>query len=342
MSAQLGAFKIVHFVVFAHLYEASLAWLYSKKSKQKEQDMENTENSARVHTDLACERMRADTALEGVEYSESEEDGCRIARLTVTSDEGAKSIGRPKGRYVTMSFSPLYELTDDTLSSLSSLLSRLIGEFVSALDGKVGSVLAVGLGNRYMTSDAVGPESIREMLATRHLFLEDPELFAGYSDVVLSLLSPGVMAQTGIESRLLVEGAVKAIQPDLVIVIDALAARSTDRLATTIQLSDTGIRPGSGIGNSRLAIDREALGVPVLAIGIPTVVDSRTLVYDALERAGATEDTMPPRLYEVLAEGESFFVSPRQMDTVTERAARLVADAVNLTFSAGFLKAAEQ
>ena len=300
--------------------------------------MENTENSARVHTDLACERMRADLSLPGVEYSENEEDGCRIARLLITSDEGAESIGKPKGRYVTMSFSPLYELDDDTLSSLAALLSRLIAEFVSAIGSRVGSVLAVGLGNRYMTSDAVGPASIREMLATRHLSLEDPDMFARYSDVVLSLFSPGVMAQTGIESRLLVEGAVKAIKPDLVIVIDALAARSTDRLATTIQLSDTGIRPGSGIGNSRLAIDREALGVPVLAIGVPTVVDSRTLVYDALERAGLSEGELPPRLYEVLSEGESFFVSPRQMDTVTEQAARLVADAVNLTFSAGFMK----
>ena len=303
--------------------------------------MENTEKSARVHTDLASERMRADLSLPGVEYSEGEEDGCRIARLSITSDAGAESIGRPKGRYVTMTFPPLYEITDDALSSLAKLLSRLIGEFISALGIKVGSVLAVGLGNRYMTSDAVGPESIRKMLATRHLFLEDPDMFAGYSDVMLSLLSPGVMAQTGIESRLLVEGAVKAITPDLLIVIDALAARSTDRLATTIQLSDSGIRPGSGVGNSRLAIDREALGVPVLAIGVPTVVDSRTLVYDALERAGVPEDALPQKLCEVLAEGASFFVSPRQMDTVTERAAQLVADAVNLTFSAGFLKTAE-
>ena len=303
--------------------------------------MESTKKAATVRTDLACERMQADPSLPGVEYEEGEEDGCRVTRLTVTSEEGERSIGRPRGRYVTVSFPPLYELADDTLSALAELLSRLIGEFVSALGAKVGSVLAVGLGNRYMTSDAVGPESIRKMLATRHLFLEEPDLFAGYSDVMLSLLSPGVMAQTGIESRLLVEGAVKAIRPDLVIVIDALAARSTDRLATTVQLSDTGIRPGSGIGNSRLAIDREALGVPVLAIGIPTVVDSRTLVYDALERAGVTEDALPPRIYEVLSEGDAFFVSPRQMDTVTERAARLVADAVNLTFSSGFLKAAE-
>ena len=301
--------------------------------------MENSDKATQMHTDLACERMRADLSLPGVEYSEEDEKGCRVARLSVTSDEGASCIGKPKGRYITMSFRPLYELNEDELSDLSSLLSRLIREFTSALGVAVHGVLAVGLGNRYMTSDAIGPESIREMLATRHLQKEDPALFSKFSDVTLALLSPGVMAQTGIESRALVMGAVEAIKPDLVIVIDALAARSTDRLATTIQLSDSGIRPGSGIGNSRLAIDREALGVPVLAIGIPTVVDSRTLVYDALERAGLSEEEIPDRLREVLSEGASFFVSPRQMDTVTEQAARLVADAVNLTFSAGFLKA---
>lgn len=301
--------------------------------------MDKSKKTALMHTDLACERMRADVSLPGVEYSESEEEGCRIARLTVVSDEGAECIGRPKGRYITMSFRPLYELNDDEISALSTLLSRLIGEFASSLDTPVNAVLAVGLGNRYMTSDAIGPESIREMLATRHLQKEDPALFSKFSDIALALLAPGVMAQTGIESRVLVEGAVEAVRPDLVIVIDALAARSTERLATTIQLSDSGIRPGSGIGNSRRAIDREALGVPVLAIGIPTVVDSRTLVYDALEKAGVAEEEIPPRLREVLSEGASFFVSPRQMDTVTEQAARLVADAVNLCFSAGFLKA---
>ena len=303
--------------------------------------MENTEKNEQMHTDLACERMRADLSLSGVEYEESEENGYRISRLAVTSDEGAASIGKPKGRYVTLSFPPLYELNDDAVSTLSELLSRLIGEFTAALELPLHAVLAVGLGNRYITSDAVGPESIREMLATRHLKEEDPALFSRFSDIELSLLSPGVMAQTGIESRVLVEGAVEAVKPDLVIVIDALAARSTDRLATTIQLSDSGIRPGSGIGNSRRAIDREALGVPVLAIGIPTVVDARTMVYDALERAGISENELPERLHEVLSEGASFFVSPRQMDSTTEKAARLVADAVNLSFSAGFLKASD-
>ena len=266
-----------------------------------------------------------------------------VTRFDAVSDALTHAL---KDRDSTLFLLPAYEmgehsipeLSEEDAAGLAGRLSRLIGEFTAAQSAPVRSVLAVGLGNRYMTSDAIGPESIRAMLATRHLRQEDPSLFSRFAEVEIALLSPGVMAQTGIESRLLVAGAVDAIKPDLVIVIDALAARSTDRLATTIQLSDSGIRPGSGIGNSRLAIDREALGVPVLAIGIPTVVSSRTLVYDALLRAGMRDEDMPDRLDEVLGEGASFFVSPRQMDTVTERAAEIVADAVNLTFSSGFLK----
>lgn len=289
-----------------------------------------------LRTDLACERMRADTALAGVEYREDEGDGCRISRLSVKSDEGAEAIGKPQGTYVTMTFPPLWEIDDATLSGLSRTLSGLIGEFTAATCESVSSVLVVGLGNRYLTSDAIGPDSIREMIATRHIKSEDPALFARFSDVELSLLAPGVLAQTGIEAQLLVAGARDAVTPDLIVAIDALAARSVSRLATTVQLSDTGIRPGSGIGNARRALDRETLGVPVIAIGIPSVVDSATLVLDAFERAGLSDGEIPEPLREVLNEGASFFVSPRQSDVLTEKAARLIADAVNLTFSAGF------
>ncbi len=288
------------------------------------------------HTDLACERLAADTALPGVEHTEEERDGCRISRLFVKGPEGAEAIGKPEGSYVTMSFSPLYTLHEGALAPLAETLSALILEFCAALPARPRAVLAVGLGNRAMTADAIGPESIRRMTATRHLRLEDPGLFAKFAEAELSLLAPGVMGETGIEAVDLVAGAVRATEPDLVIAVDALAARSVTRLATTVQLSDTGIRPGSGVGNSRRALDRETLGVPVLAIGIPTVVSSHTLVYDAFEKAGLSDGEIPGRLREVLSEGASFFVSPRESDTVTERAAQLVAEAVNSTFSAGF------
>lgn len=288
------------------------------------------------HTDLACERLAADVTLEGVEHTEEERRGCRISRLSVRSREGAEAIGKPEGSYVTMSFPPLYELHEGELAPLAETLSELILEFCDKLPKKPRSVLAVGLGNRAMTADAVGPESIRAMTATRHLRIEDPDLFDKYAEAELSLLAPGVMGETGIEAVELVAGAVRAAAPELVIAVDALAARSVTRLATTVQLSDTGIRPGSGVGNSRRAIDRETLGVPVLAIGIPTVVSSHTLVYDAFRQAGLADGEIPGRLREVLSEGVSFFVSPRESDTVTERAAQLVANAVNASFSAGF------
>ncbi len=300
--------------------------------------MEENRNDHYPHTDLACERMQADTALPGVDYREEEREGCRISRLSVTSPEGAASIGKPEGSYVTMSFAPLWEVDEEALGLLSHTLSELLLELSRALAPRITSVLVVGLGNRYITSDAIGPDSIREMFATRHLKSEDPGLFSRFSEVELSLLSPGVMAQTGIETQALVASVKETVAPDLILAIDALAARSTARLATTIQLSDTGIRPGSGIGNARRALDRDSLGVPVIAIGVPSVVNSATLVYDAFEKAGLADGDIPDRLREVLTSGASFFVSPRESDVVTERAARLVADAVNLSFSSGFFK----
>ena len=288
------------------------------------------------HTDLACERMQADTTLPGVEYHEEERDGFRVGHLRVTSREGSEAIGKPEGNYVTLTFPPIFRMDEGALLPLTRVLSSLILSFCEALPAPPGSVLAVGLGNRAMTADAVGPASIEKMLATRHLSSEEPALFERLGKAKLSLFAPGVLAETGIEAYELVKGAVAAASPDLVIVIDALAARSTERLAATVQLSDTGIRPGSGVGNARRALDRESLGVPVLAIGMPTVVDSATLVRDALEKAGLPSGELPPALSEVLSTGKSFFVSPKECDVVTERGSRLLGDAVNFAFSPGF------
>ena len=295
-----------------------------------------TEREKYTHTDLACERMRADTELAGVEYREEEREGCRISRLRITSREGAESIGKPEGYYVTMSFPPLFAIDEGALPALSEVLAELILEVCARLPTPPRTVLAVGLGNRALTADAVGPESIHRMIATRHLMLEEPALFKELSEVGLALLAPGVMGETGMEVLDLVAGVEARIRPDLILAIDALAARSTERLAATIQLSDTGICPGSGIGNARRPLNRETLGVPVIAIGMPTVVNSATLVLEAVHRAGLAEGELPPELERVLSEGRSFYVSPRDADVVTERGARLVADAVNRAFSHGF------
>ncbi len=297
--------------------------------------MKEQDTRTAPYTDLACERMQADTTLPGVEYHEEEREGFRIGHLTVMSREGAEAIGKPEGHYTTLFFPPIYRMDEGALLPLARVLSSLILSFCEGI-GAPRSVLAVGLGNRAMTADAVGPASIEKMIATRHLAIEEPALFGKFGKVELSLLAPGVLGDTGIESGDLVAGAVATVSPDIVLVIDALAARSTERLAATVQLSDTGIRPGSGVGNARRALDKESLGVPVLAIGMPTVVDSATLVRDAFEQAGLADGEMPEELRRVLGEGRSFFVSPRECDVVTERAARLFGDAVNMTFSPGF------
>lgn len=285
------------------------------------------------NTDLACERMRADTSLPGVDYTEEKEGDTVISRLVIDSDEGEEAIGKPRGSYVTVSFPPLWELDEKRISHLSHRLAELILEFVARIFPSPTSVLVAGLGNRAITADAIGPESVSRMIATRHLSSEDPELFARFADCELSLLAPGVLGETGIEAAELVASASRTVGAGLVVVIDALAARATERLAATVQLSDTGIRPGSGIRNARRALDADLLGVPCLAIGVPTVVGSATLVHDAFERAGIGEEKIPEEVEKVLHGGRSFFVSPREIDLVTERAARLLGDAVNLAFS---------
>jgi spore protease len=190
--------------------------------------------------------------------------------------------------------------------------------------------MAVGLGNRMMTADALGPLTVDETVVTRHIKEQDPALFHSVSTSVISAISPGVVGRTGIETAELVIGAAEHAKPELVILIDALAARSCDRLGTTVQLSSCGICPGSGVGNRRYSIDRDTVGLPVITIGVPMVVDSSTLVYDVLERAGI--ENIPDELCSVLKNGESFFVCLRDSDSVAEKCASIIADALNIAF----------
>ena len=153
------------------------------------------------------------------------------------------------------------------------------------------------------------------------------------ASISLSALSPGVLGQTGIETLELLRGTVRSVRPDVMVVVDALAARSCERLASTVQISDTGISPGSGVGNHRAAINRETVGIPVIVLGVPTVVNSSTLVYDALEQAGIHE--ISPPLRHVLENGKSFFVSPKESDVITEAVSGLLSSAINTAFTGG-------
>ncbi len=291
-------------------------------------------------TDLACEgtlpdsKDTAEAAKKGIIYSETDGERAKISRLEITSKEAEESMGKPKGKYITIFCGNIWQLEKDEFDETATILADELKSLAEEISGKnlceQCSVLVVGLGNQYITADAIGPQTVKSLAVTRHIRELDLELFSKMSCCAISAFVPGVLGQTGIEAVELIRGAANDVTPDLLIVVDALAARSCERLATTIQLSDTGIRPGSGIGNKRKSIDRDTIGKPVLSLGVPTVVDSSTLVYDALQKAGIEE--ISPELRTVLNSGRDFFVSPKESDIITAEIAKLLSTAINRAF----------
>ena len=263
-------------------------------------------------------------------FSEQEFD---VSVLNIVSPEGEKLIGKPRGTYVTVKTGRIWHASDEKFSAGSEVICKYINRLFSASSGsrEAKSILVAGLGNRYITSDAIGHETLKNVIITRHLEELNTSLYNMLGGKSVSGIAPGVIGQTGIETLELIRGAVKNVKPDLLIVIDALVARDLSNLATTVQLTDTGIAPGSGIGNTRHAINRHSVGCPVIAIGVPTVVESSTLVYNALEKAGI--ENISPSLTAVLENGRGFFVTPKESDTVTLEVSRLIANAINLFVS---------
>ena len=293
-----------------------------------------SQNSLFCRTDLASEWRQEQTDLpEGVRFNEEELDGYRISTLHVDSPYAAALAGRAVGCYKTLELGNCIYFDEEQKTRVSALLSLLIRQAEEKLieknspeETKEDCVLVVGLGNRAMTADAIGPLTVERITVTNHVKSLDPPLFQSLRHRAVAAVSPGVLGQTGIESALTVRQLVGALHPRLVIVVDALAARSTARLCKTVQLSTGGIAPGSGVGNDRPAFTRESLGAPVLAIGVPMVVDSSTLVADALNQAGI--DDLPPALLSVLEGGKSFFVSPKEVDSAVESLAEILARAI--------------
>lgn len=280
-------------------------------------------------TDLAAELDLGDR--EGINESEEIIKGFKVSGIDIVTDMAAKRLSKPKGRYLTIDVGKLWLAPDDRLEAAAEVIASKLSALAEELVGhRPESVLVVGLGNRRITADALGDETCGLLTVTRHI-KSHRELYELLGGRELSALTPGVLGQTGIESAELVAAACERVKPEIVIAIDSLCARSTDRLATTVQLGSTGISPGSGIGNRRLAINAETLKVPVIALGIPTVVDSSTLVIDALEKAGIDEPC--DKLREVLENGRSFFVTPKETDTIIRELSRLCADAITMAFS---------
>lgn len=288
-------------------------------------------------SDLACESsgIQDGDALPSDVYREEKSGGFDISRLCICDDFYEDMLGKPKGTYVTVTCGKIWLMDAEPWETLVSLLARELRDMCAKVSGRRVDrgfgVLVAGLGNSEITPDAIGPDSVRKLNVTRHLRAIDEKLYDTVGRCEISAVFPGVLGQTGIETVELIRGAAENAGPDVVLAIDALAARSCERLAATVQLSDCGIRPGSGIGNNRKAICQETVGVPVIALGVPTVVNSSTLVYDALRQAGIEE--IRPALRRVLENGRSFFVSPKESDVITDRVSSLIADAVDRAFT---------
>ena len=245
-----------------------------------------------VRTDLALEekeRFESDNVeIQGVVLEEEYDEQCemRITRVKVETENGAKVMGKPVGKYLTLEAPNLAVPDEDYHREMSLKLAGYLKELIGKeiLDQVELSILVIGLGNREVTPDALGPYVAEQVCVTRHIVKEYGKYAMGMERVKsVSAVVPGVMGQTGMESQEIVKGIVKETGPDLVIAVDALAARNSRRLNRTIQIADTGIHPGSGVGNHRNGLTRETLGIPVIAIGVPTVVDAATIVNDTME-----------------------------------------------------------
>ena len=274
-------------------------------------------------TDLAMEahelwRGGEKKKLRGVDHRTVFRRGCRVTSVAVTDDQAAHALGKPVGNYITLDLAPLLRDAESPVERAS----RAVGAELRALMGEnVKSVLVAGLGNAAMTPDAIGPLSTEHVLVTRHQ--GDQPVFSALTAV--SVLTPGVLGRTGIEALEIVRGAVRAVQPDALIVIDALAARALARLFPTVQLSNTGIVPGSGVGNHRCALDEKTVGVPVFAIGVPTVVDAATLTLDVLEEAG--KPSVDP---DALRGHETVMVTTRDIDAQIREFSRIIGYGIDL------------
>lgn len=276
-------------------------------------------------TDLALERHESvkDDDLQGVRLEVKEKESIRISHITVLDEKGERALGKKKGSYITAEI-PSLEKSADMLEDWSGVLAA---EIKSLLPEKEGTVLVVGLGNRDITPDALGPECISLLLATRHIRGELADTVGLGELKSVAGIVPGVLGNTGIETAEILKGVVTQIKPVAVIVIDALAARSLERLGNTVQMCNTGVSPGSGVGNKRQSIDGEFLGVPVIAVGVPTVVDGITVALDVIEAGGV--ELSDSKKKDILKSEKGMMVTPKEIDLMIKRASRLLSLAIN-------------
>jgi len=284
-----------------------------------------------VRTDLAMENCGS-AELPGVQVSSWEENGIILTEVLVENEEGAKLTEKPMGRYITL------EREMGTAGpEIRLAISELLGEeIMRMLPGGEGPALVIGLGNRQVTPDSLGPKTVDGTLVTRHLYQELPDSVDERMTSVCAL-APGVLGVTGVETMELARSVVSAVKPRVVLCVDSLAARAYRRLGCAIQLTDTGIQPGSGVGNHRMALTEETLGVPVIALGVPMVIYAATLARDAFECLSDAEEEDLDALAEELLGGEmsALIVTPREIDKLVEEVAGILSGAINRAFHPG-------
>lgn len=290
----------------------------------------------KVRTDLALEAREeiklSDSQLKGVVVEEraDEANDIKIIKLEITNEHGAKLIGKPVGTYITLEAPMLGQCSIEYHREISVALAECINELIKPFwRNKEINILVVGLGNRQVTPDALGPNVVNN-IAIRN------------GKISISGIVPGVMAQTGMETASIIRGVVAETKPDVVIAIDALAARNSKRLNSTIQVTDTGIHPGSGVGNHRKAVTKESIGANVIAIGVPTVIDTPTIVYDTLENLlhalslsdsyKTFDDSEKYQLIKELLTPElaEMFMTPKDVDETIKRISYTISEAINM------------
>ncbi|MBB3108955.1 spore protease [Paenibacillus phyllosphaerae] len=311
--------------------------------------------------DLQEYSVSIDLALEAKEWAESggagpipglvseftDNDGIKITRLEVQNDQGSRAIGKMPGHYITFEVPELRKQDTGLQDRVATALAQEFSSFLERIGvGKNSNVLIVGLGNWNVTPDALGPLVVENVMVTRHYYELMPDQVApGYRNV--SAVAPGVLGITGIESSEIVQGIVERTKPDVIIAIDALASRALERVNTTIQIADTGIHPGSGIGNKRRGLTKEILGVPVIAIGVPTVVYASTIVNNSIDLVrehlqqhtsktdfGLLDSISEQERLQLVREalgplGQDLLVTPKEIDQFIEDIANIIASGLN-------------
>lgn len=294
-----------------------------------------------VRTDLALEAREsvsdADGQLRGVRVEEDydEENDLKVTKVLIDTKNAAKTMGKPMGTYITIEAPAMLEPDEGYHREISEKLAEQLRAIIPEAETEQ-AVLIVGLGNREVTADALGPHVVDNLFITRHVVKEYGK--AAYSKVrmhTISSIEPGVTAKTGMEAAEIIRGVVEETKPDVLIVIDALASRSTKRLNRTIQITNTGIHPGSGVGNHRNALTQESIGVPVIAIGVPTVVDAATIVGDALDKIMNGETSFDSRRYMgahcgAFAELNNMYVTSKDIDAVIKQVSYTVSEGINI------------